>query len=174
MGLNKNGSSSSMKESVRLVESKNEILELTKDRYQVVNIVEDTEIILPNVKNFTRIHLFFTVENDSALIFPQIKYQTEPQVSLDKTYEFIFTYVDKWVMRFYEYGQDVEIYEEYQDYPLILSNEKISEEYSCQLIELDGNTVDGQKLGFFEDGHYIVEFKISTSSVKFGKGGKIE
>lgn len=173
MGFLKN-SATKIKETITYVYSENNILKLTSDRYQMVNIVDDMNIILPDVKKFTRIHLFFTVDNDSILTFPQIKYQTELNLSLDKSYEIIFTYTDRWMANFIEYGQDAKNYEQYEGYPLNIQNESISLEHSSYITEIQGNTVNGESLGEFDGEQYIIKFNISTSTVEFGKNGRIE
>lgn len=165
---------SKIKETVSFIESKNNVLNLTKDRYQLVNIMEDTTIVLPDVKDFTRIHLFFTVENDLEIMFPQVKYQMQPKIVVDKSYEIIFTYTDKWLMSFIEYGQEASDYETYNGYPLNILNERISEEYSSYILEIQGNTVDKSNLGEVKGDEYVIKFNVSTSEVEFGKGGKIE
>ena len=70
------------------------VLRLTTDKYQTSNIVDVVEIILPNVSKYTQLHLFFTPTTDITLILPNIKWQTVPYINANKTYEFVFTYLD--------------------------------------------------------------------------------
>lgn len=85
----------------------NNQLYLTTDKYQTVDMVDNVEILLPTIETintFTEIHLFFSTTSDLTLTIPQGKYQMFPTISAGKTYEFIFTYVNEWLIGFVEYG----------------------------------------------------------------------
>ena len=73
------------------------ILTLTKDKYQTTKMLNGTTIDLPVVDKFTEIHLFFSTLTELTVIFPNIKWQTEPTIEANKTYEFIFTYTTEWL-----------------------------------------------------------------------------
>lgn len=80
------------------------VLTLTTDKRQKVEMVDGTEIVLPSVTDFTEIHLYFSTLTDLTLIFPAGKYQKTPEIKANKTYEFIFTYVGEWLIGYIEYG----------------------------------------------------------------------
>lgn len=69
-------------------------LHLTTNRYQVVTMEDNTTIVLPTVESFTEIHLFFDTTSALTLIFPEIKWQNQPSIEANCSYEFIFTYVN--------------------------------------------------------------------------------
>lgn len=72
-------------------------LTLTTDKYQTTNMADGTEIVLPTVTGFAEIHLFFNVTTDMTLILPVAKWQSQPTISANKTYELIFTYINEWL-----------------------------------------------------------------------------
>ena len=82
------------------------ILSLTTDKYQTATIVNGTEITLPAVTSFTKIHLFFSTTADLTLTLPTCKWQNGniPTISANKTYEFIFTYTTEWLGVVIVYG----------------------------------------------------------------------
>lgn len=69
-------------------------LNLTTDKYQTTTMENNTTMTLPTVESFTEIHLFFDTTEALTLIFPSAKWQTQPSIEANKTYEFIFTYVN--------------------------------------------------------------------------------
>lgn len=82
-------------------------LTLTKDKYQFVNMQNNTTIKLPSVSSYTEIHLFFFSETDLTLIFPSIKWQHSPESKNGKMYEYCFTWIDskiEWVGGFISYA----------------------------------------------------------------------
>ncbi len=81
-------------------------LSLTTDKYQTATIVNGTEITLPAVTSFTKIHLFFSTTADLTLTLPTCKWQNGniPTISANKTYEFIFTYTTEWLGVVIVYG----------------------------------------------------------------------
>ena len=73
-------------------------LTLTKDKYQLANITQNTTITLPTVSKFTQIHLFFTLNADLTISIPSIRWQKMPTFEKYVTYELIFTYLeDTWL-----------------------------------------------------------------------------
>lgn len=82
------------------------VLNLTTDRFQYVEMVDGTNITLPEVEGFTEIHLFFSTSTELTLIMPVAVYQKTPELVADRVYEFIFTYTDQWLCGFIEYGGD--------------------------------------------------------------------
>lgn len=68
------------------------VLNLTEDMYQKTNMVDGTEIVLPDVIGFTEIHLYFNATNDMNLVFPNCKYKTEPVIQAGRSYEIIAIY----------------------------------------------------------------------------------
>ena len=60
--------------------------------YQKTNMVDGTEIVLPDVIGFTEIHLYFNATNDMNLVFPNCKYKTEPVIQAGRSYEIIAIY----------------------------------------------------------------------------------
>ena len=87
----------------------NNVLTLTKDKYQECVMLDGTEIVLPTLDTYEEIHLFFTTTGDVSIIMPEgILYQKVPTIVANKTYEFIFTYTNTsigWVFGYIEYTQ---------------------------------------------------------------------
>ena len=85
----------------------NNVLTLTKDKYQECEMLDGTEIVLPTLDTYEEIHLFFSTTADIAIIMPNgLKYQQIPTILANKTYEFIFTYTNTskgWVFGYIEY-----------------------------------------------------------------------
>ena len=81
-------------------------LALTVNKYQTATVVDGTEITLPAVTSFTKIHLFFSTTADLTLTLPTCKWQNGniPIISANKTYEFIFTYTTEWLGVVIVYG----------------------------------------------------------------------
>ena len=83
------------------------ILTLTKDKYQECEMLDGTEIVLPTLDTYEEIHLFFSTTADIAIVMPNgLKYQQIPSILANKTYEFIFTYTNTskgWVFGYIEY-----------------------------------------------------------------------
>lgn len=79
-------------------------LNLTTDKYQTTTIENNTTIVLPIIDTFTEIHLFFNTTETLTLIFPSIKWQTQPSIEANKTYEFIFTHMNNtWLGGYLKY-----------------------------------------------------------------------
>lgn len=72
-------------------------LKLTTDKYQTTKMVNGTEIVLPSVTSFTEIHLFFSAATDMTVILPNCKWQSQPTINANKSYELIFTYTTEWL-----------------------------------------------------------------------------
>ena len=85
----------------------NNVLTLTKDKYQECEMLDGTEIVLPTLDIYEEIHLFFSTTSDITIIMPNgLKYQQIPSILANKTYEFIFTYTNTskgWVFGYIEY-----------------------------------------------------------------------
>ena len=82
----------------------NNTLALTTDKYQTTTMVDGTTITLPEVTDYTEIHLYFNADSAFTLTLPSAQYQKIPAISAGKYYEFIFTYVGQWLAGFVEYG----------------------------------------------------------------------
>ena len=82
-------------------------LDTNKNQY-VFDIVDGTEIVLPTVTDYTEIHLYFDATENLTLTYPSniIWQQGEPTITSGRTYELIFTYTNKWVCGYVEYGAD--------------------------------------------------------------------
>ena len=79
-------------------------LQLTKDKYQYSVLSSGNGISLPSVSSLTEIHLFFKTTSEITLVLPSVRWQTQPTIQANKTYEFIFTYVkDEWLGGVVEY-----------------------------------------------------------------------
>ena len=79
-------------------------LQLTKDKYQYSVLSSGNGISLPSVSTFAEIHLFFKTTSEITLVLPSVRWQTQPTIQANKTYEFIFTYVkDEWLGGVVEY-----------------------------------------------------------------------
>lgn len=73
-------------------------LQLTKDKYQYSVLSSGNGVSLPSVSSFAEIHLFFKTTSEITLVLPSVRWQTQPTIQANKTYEFIFTYVkDEWL-----------------------------------------------------------------------------
>lgn len=72
-------------------------LNLTVDKWQKVNMENNTTINLPQVTDFTEIHLFFRANEALTLKLPKVVWKNEPTIEAKKVYEFVFTYVDEWI-----------------------------------------------------------------------------
>ena len=91
------GSSGSQSETIVEKPIKNAVLNLGTEKYQNCTMQDLTQINLPNVSSFTEIHLFFNTTETLTLVFPSCKWQNQPSIEANKTYEFIFTYVGEWL-----------------------------------------------------------------------------
>ena len=79
-------------------------LQLTEDKYQYSVLSSGNGISLPSVSSFSEIHLFFKTTSEITLVLPSVRWQTQPTIQANKTYEFIFTYVkDEWLGGVVEY-----------------------------------------------------------------------
>lgn len=79
-------------------------LQLTKDKYQYSVLSSGNGVSLPSVSSFAEIHLFFKTTSEITLVLPSVRWQTQPTIQANKTYEFIFTYVkDEWLGGVVEY-----------------------------------------------------------------------
>lgn len=79
-------------------------LQLTKDKYQYSVLSSGNGISLPSVSSFAEIHLFFKTTSEITLVLPSVRWQTQPTIQANKTYEFIFTYVKgEWLGGVVEY-----------------------------------------------------------------------
>lgn len=84
------------KEELAVVEVANNVLTLSTNKYQYANITADTTITLPNVAEFTEIHLYFNIADNFAITLnggSQIRYQAELVFEANNAYEVICTYV---------------------------------------------------------------------------------
>ena len=80
-------------------------LQLTKDKYQYSVLSNGNGVSLPSVSSFAEIHLFFKTTSEITLVLPSVRWQTQPTIQANKTYEFIFTYVkDEWLGGVVEYA----------------------------------------------------------------------
>lgn len=80
-------------------------LQLTEDKYQYSVLSSGNGISLPSVSSFAEIHLFFKTTSEITLVLPGVRWQTQPTIQANKTYEFIFTYVkDEWLGGVVEYA----------------------------------------------------------------------
>ena len=76
----------------------NNILNLTTDKWQKVDMTNNTTINLPQVNDFTEIHLFFRANSELTLILPNsVVWKNKPNIEANKVYEFVFTYIDEWI-----------------------------------------------------------------------------
>ena len=94
----------SQPETLVLVSVTGNTLQLTKDKYQYSVLSSGNGISLPSVSSFAEIHLFFKTTSEITLVLPSVRWQTQPTIQANKTYEFIFTYVkDEWLGGVVEY-----------------------------------------------------------------------
>lgn len=83
------------------------ILTLKTDKLQTATVEDNTTIVLPTVDKYTEIHLFFDTTEEITITLPLIKWQNEINIEANKTYEFIFTYTDKWLGGCLSYVKEV-------------------------------------------------------------------
>ena len=102
-GIPKGEKGSSYSETLTTINVSDTLLKLTTDKYQMTDMKDHTQIELPSVSDYTEIHLFFNTTSDLTLLLPDIKYQNTPSISANKSYEFIFTYVNEWLCGVIEY-----------------------------------------------------------------------
>ena len=82
------------------------ILYLTNDRYQrTTNITDGTRIILPDVENFTEIHLYFDSITVKNLVIPNCKWRIEPNIENGTSFEIIAVYnTVEWLVNILSYS----------------------------------------------------------------------
>ena len=73
---------------------KNSTLNLTLNKNQTTTMENNTTIRLPKTDKFTEIHLFFSTTEELTLVLPNIKWNNQVDIEANKTYEFIFTYIN--------------------------------------------------------------------------------
>ena len=73
----------------------NNILTLTKDKIQYAVMTDNTTINLPTPLGYTEIHLVFNTTSAITITSPNVKWDTIPNLESNKTYEFIFTYINE-------------------------------------------------------------------------------
>lgn len=77
----------------------------TEEYQKCTSMADATEIVLPAGSGYMTLHLFFDTTAALTLIFPNIKWESVPEIKANKTYEFIFTYEGaKWLGGYVEYG----------------------------------------------------------------------
>ena len=68
----------------------------TDIKNQYINVTEDLEITLPNVVEYTEIHLYFSPSSTVSITFPpSIKWKDIPTIEANKVYEIIFKYINE-------------------------------------------------------------------------------
>lgn len=66
----------------------------TKNQY--INAIKDFELVLPNVTEYTEIHLYFSPSSTVSITFPpSIKWKDVPTIEANKVYEIIFKYINE-------------------------------------------------------------------------------
>ena len=69
-------------------------LNLTTSKFQTTTLASDTEFILPTVKVYTEIHLFFLGISGTNILDTNVAWNNKPTIEDNKKYEFIYTYVN--------------------------------------------------------------------------------
>lgn len=88
-------------------------LTLTTVKRQKANMKNNTTIALPVVDEFTEIHLTFNTTEALTLTLPRIKWQGDINIEANKTYEFIFTYINNnWLGGYVSYNEQKVINEQ--------------------------------------------------------------
>lgn len=78
------------------IDSKDEKLTLTGDKYQLLNCDDINVIILPSIDEFAELHLYIKPTTDNlVIIFPAIKWKTKPDIIKDTLVEIKLTYIDE-------------------------------------------------------------------------------
>jgi hypothetical protein len=74
----------------------NKVNLVTNTKNQYINVTEDLEITLPNVVEYTEIHLYFSPSSTVSITFPpSIKWKDVPTIEANKVYEIIFKYINE-------------------------------------------------------------------------------
>ena len=101
-----------IKDNLETVVVESNLLALTTNKYQYVEISGDTEIVLPTVDTFKEIHLFFKLESDFANTIElsaneEIICQAELEFEGDYSYEIIATFIPNigWLVGQVRYGE---------------------------------------------------------------------
>lgn len=69
------------------------VLQLTSDKYQKTNMINNTEIVFPSVNKFTEIHLYFAADSNINISLPDnCKWRVELNIEEGQSYEIIMTY----------------------------------------------------------------------------------
>ena len=69
-------------------------LNLTTSKFQTTTLASDVEVILPTVKGYTEIHLFFLGISGTNVSDTNVAWNSKPTIEDNKKYEFIYTYVN--------------------------------------------------------------------------------
>ena len=69
-------------------------LNLTTSKFQTTTLASDIEVILPTVKVYTEIHLFFLGISGTNILDTNVAWNNKPTIEDNKKYEFIYTYVN--------------------------------------------------------------------------------
>lgn len=90
---------------VQSIEVQGGTLTLSKGNFFVEKMQDNTEIVLPEAKEYAEIRLWFKVYNDLNITFPSnIAWQNEPETYAGYIYEYIFTYINNmWVGGYVSY-----------------------------------------------------------------------
>lgn len=69
------------------------VLQLTTDKYQKTNMIDDAKIVFPTVSKFTEIHLYFTAGSNMNINLPDdCKWRVEPNIKEGNYYEIVAVY----------------------------------------------------------------------------------
>ena len=74
------------------VECVDGMLQLTTDKYQKTDMVDGTEIFLPEVDKFTEIHLYFNSVSIDSLILNNCKWRIDHNIEEATAFELVATY----------------------------------------------------------------------------------
>lgn len=79
---------------IQNIESELSTITLTNNEYQKINIIKNTIIKLPQVEEFTQIHLLYSSQGDFTIDFPEVKYinNLNREVNSSNFYEIILTF----------------------------------------------------------------------------------
>ena len=97
----------SKKETLEVLNINDSTLNLSTNKYQTVNMEDNTTIILPITdEDVLEIHLLFDTTANMNIILPsEVKWESIPTIEDNKRYEFILTkYGDNWIGKYTVYN----------------------------------------------------------------------
>lgn len=88
-------------DTVVMIDVEDNQLQLVGNEYQKCYPEGEVQVLFPTIDKKITIHLFVLEAQEGTILnFPSCSWQTEPPtIEVDKTYEFVFTFVGEWLGR---------------------------------------------------------------------------